>query len=107
MDLRSIPEQKVPPAPVSTAQRISSLPSISSQASAMPTSMGRLSAFLASGRFMVTTAVAPWRSKIRFSVPGLGMDVSFTSFRLGPAASAGGVPSGAGSSPARYGTSRQ
>ena len=85
MDLRSIPEQNVPPAPVSTAQRISSLPSISSQASAIPTSMGRLRAFLASGRFMVTTAVAPCRSKVRFSVPGLALHgLSFTSSRLCP-----------------------
>ena len=63
-----MPEQNVPPAPVRTAQRMSSLPSISSQASAMPTSMGRLSAFLASGRFIVTTAVAPSRSNVRCSV---------------------------------------
>ena len=40
---------------------MSSLLSISSQASAMPTSIGRLSAFFASGRFMVTMAVAPSR----------------------------------------------
>ena len=68
MALRSMPAQNVPPAPVRMAQRMSSLPSISSQASFMPTSMGRLSAFFASGRFMVTMAVAPSRSNVRCSV---------------------------------------
>src|SRR6202050_5241364 len=68
MALRSMPAQNVPPAPVRMAQRMSSLPSISSQASFMPTSMGRLSAFFASGRFMVTMAVAPLRSNVRCSV---------------------------------------
>ena len=63
-----MPEQNVPPAPVRMAQRMSSLLSISSQASSIPTSMGTLSAFLASGRFMVTMAVAPSRSNVRFSV---------------------------------------
>ena len=66
--LRSMPAQNVPPAPVRMAQRMSSLPSISSQASFMPTSMGRLSAFFASGRFIVTMAVAPSRSNVRCSV---------------------------------------
>ncbi len=68
MALRSMPAQNVPPAPVRMAQRMSSLLSISSQASFMPTSMGRLSAFFASGRFMVTMAVAPSRSNVRCSV---------------------------------------
>jgi hypothetical protein len=53
-----MPEQNVPPAPVRMAHLISSLPSISCQASAIPSSMAGLSAFLASGRFMVTMAVA-------------------------------------------------
>ena len=57
-----MPAQNVPPAPVRMAQRMSSFASISTQASAMPTSMGPDSAFLASGRFMVTTAVDPNRS---------------------------------------------
>ena len=51
------------------AQRMSSLESISTHASAMPTNIGPDSAFLASGRFMVTTAVDPTRSKVRCSVP--------------------------------------
>ena len=62
IDFRSMPAQKVPPAPVRMAHRMSSLESISTQASAMPTSMGPESAFFASGRFMVTTAVEPKRS---------------------------------------------
>ena len=66
--LRSMPAQNVPPAPVRMAQRMSSLPSISSQASFIPTSIGRLSAFFASGRFIVTMAVAPSRSNVRCSV---------------------------------------
>ena len=41
---------------------MSSFASISTQASAMPTSIGPERAFLASGRFMVTTAVDPNRS---------------------------------------------
>ena len=57
-----MPAQNVPPAPVRMAHRMSSLPSISIQASTMPTSIGPERAFLASGRFMVTTAVAPTRS---------------------------------------------
>ena len=64
-----MPVQNVPPAPVSTAQRTSSSPSIMAQASAMPTSMAGLSAFFASGRSMVTTTVAPRRSTLRCSVP--------------------------------------
>src|SRR5271165_5669146 len=68
MALRSIPEQNVPPAPVRMAQRMSSLVSISTHASAIPTSIGRLRAFLAAGRFIVTTAVAPRRSNVRCSV---------------------------------------
>ncbi len=68
MALRSMPAQNVPPAPVRMAQRMSSLASISSQASFMPTSMGRLNAFFASGRFIVTMAVAPSRSNVRCSV---------------------------------------
>src|SRR5690606_26166206 len=43
--------------------------SASTQASAMPTSIGRLRAFFASGRFMVTIIVVPSSSTVRFSVP--------------------------------------
>ncbi len=57
-----MPEQNVPPAPVRTAHRMSSFPSISVQASTMPTSIGPDSEFFASGRFIVTTAVVPTTS---------------------------------------------
>src|SRR3954451_7472236 len=63
-----MPEQKAPPAPVRTAQRMSSSSSTSTHASAIPTSMAGESAFLASGRFMVTTSVWASRSVVRFSV---------------------------------------
>jgi hypothetical protein len=53
-DLRSAPEQNAPPAPVRMAQRMSALLSTSSQASAIPCIISPDSAFLASGRFMVT-----------------------------------------------------
>ena len=66
-----MPVQKLPPAPVSTIERTSSSASASTQASAIPTSMAELRAFLASGRFMVTTMVRPRRSTVRFSVPAM------------------------------------
>ena len=59
----------MPPAPVRIAQRMSSLESISIQASTIPTNMGTLNAFFFSGRFIVTTATLPTTSKVRFSVP--------------------------------------
>ena len=66
-----MPEQNVPPAPVRIPQRTSSSLSISSHASAMPTSIGRLSAFFASGRFIVTITVCPCRSTVQCSVPAI------------------------------------
>jgi hypothetical protein len=53
--LRSIPEQNVPPAPVSTATRKSFSLSSRSIAALMPSAAARFIAFLASGRLIVTT----------------------------------------------------
>ena len=70
--LRSMPAQNAPPAPVRTIERTSSSASASTQASAIPTSIGSDSAFLASGRFIVTISVWPSRSTVQCSVPPMG-----------------------------------
>ena len=72
-----MPAQNVPPAPVRMALRMSSLASISTHASAIPTSIGRLSAFFASGRFIVTMAVWPRCSNVRCSVDSTVMATAF------------------------------
>src|SRR3954452_17561253 len=66
--LRSAPAQNTPPAPVRIAQRISGSLSMRSQASAIPTSISGDSAFLASGRFIVTTRTCPCCSVSRCAI---------------------------------------
>src|SRR5437868_413735 len=60
-----MPEQNVPPAPVRMPTRSSGSSSISTHASYMRTSISPDSAFLAAGRFIVTMATWPSRSKRR------------------------------------------
>ncbi len=60
---RSIPEQKLPPAPVMIATERSSLLSSSSTASARPWLTARFTAFRASGRLIVMTRMRPRRSR--------------------------------------------
>jgi hypothetical protein len=66
--LRSMPAQKVSPRAVSTAQRSVSSLSSSRQARYIPTSMGGLKAFFASGRFRVTIRTCPSRSTMQLLV---------------------------------------
>src|SRR4051794_12858427 len=66
--LRSAPAQNTPPAPVSTAQRICGSLSMRSHASAIPTSISGESAFLASGRFIVTTRTWSCNSVSRWAM---------------------------------------
>src|SRR5512134_105617 len=65
MFLRSAPEQKLPPAPVTTMQRTSSLRDASSYASNMRISIAPESAFMRSGRFIVRIIAWPSRSTSR------------------------------------------
>src|SRR5271165_7071141 len=60
--LRSMPALKVPPAPVSTRTLTSGPESNSSMAAATPRATSPLTAFLASGRLMVMTAMPPLTS---------------------------------------------
>src|SRR5271166_2744817 len=59
---RSMPAQKKPPAPVSTPTDISSSPSSSSRAPAMPAATAALTAFRTSGRLIVISSTLPRRS---------------------------------------------
>ena len=60
--LRSIPAENVPPAPVSTPARSSVAASSSSTASRIPAATAPFRALRASGRLIVMTCTAPWRS---------------------------------------------
>src|SRR5271157_100419 len=60
--LRSIPEENVPPAPLSTPARSSSSASSSSAASRIPAATAPFRALRASGRLMMMTCTAPRRS---------------------------------------------
>ena len=68
--LRSIPAEKVPPAPVRTPTRRSSEPSSSSTAAATPSATARSRAFFASGRLIVTTRTPSRRSTSTSSATG-------------------------------------
>src|SRR5580698_7930468 len=65
---RSAPEQKAPPAPVSTRARSSPRSSTSRNVSRSSVSMTPLAAFLRSGRFMVTVTTPSLRWTIRVSM---------------------------------------
>ena len=66
---RSAPAQKAPPAPVSTHTRMAGSLSTWSHALRSSASMGPLSAFRTSGRFIVTTRTGPRRSMSRCGGP--------------------------------------
>src|SRR5215471_16108514 len=68
IETRSMPEQKWPPAPVSTPHITSSVSSMYVYASASPTSIGALNALRFSGRFIVMITTPPSRSTMQFSV---------------------------------------
>ncbi len=80
--VRSAPEQKAPPAPVSTITRSSGVSSTSSKVARSSVSILPLAAFLRSGRFIVTVTTPSLRSTISVSMGSVSMGSDPRSHRL-------------------------